>query len=198
MTTVHLRDLLFVYGYPLLFLVSLIEGTGMPGPVELFFLASGFLISRGTMSLPLVIAVGTVGNVAGNLAGYMLGRWGGRPLFNQIARRLHLTELGIERTERWFRSFGGMAQAISRLVGVTRTPAIIGAGVMRMPLGPFLIGSLVGDAIWSVFWTLAGVGVGANLAFVHAHQVLGSVLLVVLIAVVALVWYYIHQRLRRL
>lgn len=198
MTTVHLRDLLFVYGYPLLFLVSLIEGTGMPGPVELFFIASGFLISRGEMTLPLVCAVGTVGNVVGNLAGYMLGRWGGRPLFNQIVRHLRLSESGIERTERWFRSFGGMAQAISRLVGVTRTPAIIGAGVMRVPIGPFLVGSFVGDAVWSVFWTLAGVGVGANIAFVRAHQVLGSVLLVVLLGVTAVVWYYVHRRLRRL
>jgi membrane protein DedA with SNARE-associated domain len=197
MTTVQVRDLLVIYGYPLLFLASLIEGTGMPGPIELFFLASGLLIARGDMTLIVVWLIGTVGNVLGNLVGYGVGKWGGRPLFYRVVRRLHLKQSTVDRTEDWFKSFGGMAQAISRLVGVTRTPAILGAGVMHAPLVPFIVGSLIGDAIWSMFWTLAGVGVGANMPFVREHESLAIALAVAVIVVGGAVWYLVQRRLRR-
>ncbi|MDA8345263.1 MAG: DedA family protein [Thermaerobacter sp.] len=197
MTTVHLRELLTLYGYPLLFFASAIEGTGLPGPIELFFLAAGFLIARGDMTLFWVWASATAGNVLGNLGGYLIGRWGGRPLFDQVARRMHFKEAGVLRAESWFQNFGATAQAISRLVGVTRTPAILGAGMMRAPLGPFLIGSLVGDGIWAMFWTLAGLGIGRNMPYVRQHEALAITLLVVLLVGGAAVWYLFRRRLTR-
>ncbi len=194
MTATHLRDLLLVYGYPLLFLASAIEGTGLPGPVELFLLAAGFLIARGEMTLLSVWLTTTLGNVAGNLGGYMLGRWGGRALFNRFARRLHFKEAGVQRAESWFQNFGGTAQAVSRIIGVTRTPAILGAGMMRAPIPSFLIGSFVGDGLWSLFWILAGLGVGRNLGFVRQHEALAAILLVLVIVAGTAVWYALGRR----
>lgn len=196
MTTGHLRDLLSLYGYPLLLLVSTIEGTGMPGPIELFFVAAGVLISRGEMSFALVWLVVTLGNVAGNLIGYGVGWIGGRPLLNRVVKSLRIPPQAMQRVEDWFQRYGPLAQAISRWIGVTRTPAILSAGVMRAPVLPYLLASFIGDGIWALFWSLLGMGIGKGLASLVEHRALVIVIAAVGAALVAAVWWWIAKRLR--
>ncbi len=195
MTTGHMRELLSLYGYPLLLLVSTIEGTGMPGPIELFFVAAGVLIVRGEMSLTWVWLIVTVGNVLGNLIGYSIGRMGGRPLLDRTMRTLHIPQQAMQRVEDWFARYGLFAQAISRWIGVTRTPAILSAGVVRAPILPYLLGSIVGDGAWALFWSLLGMGIGKGVTSVLEHRAWPIALVVlVLLAAGALVWW---RRVRR-
>lgn len=66
--------LLHHYGYLVIFVVLAIEGTGMPGiPLEMVFLGAGYLIQRGQMSFELAVVAAALGNVFGNLAGYVIG-----------------------------------------------------------------------------------------------------------------------------
>ncbi len=190
MTPEHLRELLSLYGYPLLLLVSTIEGTGMPGPIELFFVAAGVLIGRGEMSLTLVWLVVTVGNVLGNAIGYGVGRMGGRPLLDRAIRILHIPPQAMERIEDWFAHYGLFAQAISRWIGVTRTPAILGAGVVRAPLLPYLVGSVIGDGVWALFWSLLGMGIGKGVASLLEHGAGLITIVVVGVAAVAAIWWW--------
>jgi len=195
MTTGHLRELLSLYGYPLLLLVSTIEGTGMPGPIELFFVAAGVLIVRGEMSLTLVWLIVTLGNVLGNLIGYGIGRMGGRPLLDWTMRTLHIPPQAMRRVEGWFARYGLFAQAISRWIGVTRTPAILSAGVVRAPLLPYLVGSIVGDGIWALFWSLLGMGIGKGVTSVLEHRAGPiAVVVLVLLAAGAIVWWRMARR----
>lgn len=194
MTTAHLRELLSAYGYPLLFLASLIEGTGLPGPIELFFLASGVLIARHDMAFAFVWLAMALGNVVGNLAGYELGRHGGRPLFDWVAQRLHFRERGVRRAEAWFLRYGGVAQALSRWIGVTRTPAILIAGVMRTPIWSFVLGSVVGDGLWALFWTLVGVGIGRNLPIIEQYRMLTIPAVVLIAGLGVALWLYVQRR----
>lgn len=193
MTGAHLRDLLTLYGYPVLFLGSLIEGTGMPGPIELLILAAGYLISSGDMTLGGVWIAITSGNVAGNGVGYIIGRTGGRPLFTWVAARLGLSAAELERAERWFARYGGITQAFSRWIGVTRTPAIIGGGVTRMPFVSFIVWSIIGDGVWALFWVLIGSGVAQNVPALHHHRL--SLYFVAILAIVAAA--YLLWRVRR-
>lgn len=197
MTTGHLRELLSVYGYPLLLLVSTIEGTGMPGPIELFFVAAGVLIGRGEMSLTLVWLVVTFGNVLGNLIGYGIGRVGGRPLLDRAIRMLHIPPQAMQRVEDWFVRYGLFAQAISRWIGVTRTPAILSAGVVRSPLLPYLVGSIIGDGIWALFWSLLGMGIGKGVTSLLEHRaglIETVVVVVILLAAATVVWWRTARR----
>lgn len=171
MTGVHLRDLLAAHGYPLLFLGSLVEGIGLPGPIELLIVAAGYMIAAGSLNLFAVWFSITVGNAAGNSIGYLLGRVGGRPLLNWVGQRFGVTAAGVGQVEQWFSKYGGVTQAFSRLIGLTRTPAIIGAGVMRMPFLPFILWSLIGDGVWALFWTLVSSGVARHVPALRHHRV---------------------------
>ncbi len=196
MTSDHLRDLLSMYGYPLLLLVSTIEGTGMPGPIELFFVAAGVLIGRGEMSLTMVWLVVTFGNVLGNAIGYGVGRMGGRPLLDRAITMLHIPPQAMQRVEDWFARYGLFAQAISRWIGVTRTPAILGAGVVRAPLLPYVVGSIIGDGIWALFWSLLGMGIGRGVESLIEHGAGLITLAVVVVAAAAVLWWHFTHRAR--
>lgn len=86
----YAQNVLYSYGYFGLFAILMIEGMGLPVPVQLLFMATAYLIHRNSMSLTLVIVVSTFGNVCGNIIAYYLGYFGGRPFFDKNNKFLHV------------------------------------------------------------------------------------------------------------
>lgn len=159
------------YGYLALFGALIIEGTGFPGPVELALLAAGLFVHEGRLSWPLVVLVATAGNLVGNLVGYAIGALGGRPLASAFMRLLHLPPLHLGRVEHWFRHYGGVTLIVSRFIGISRTPAILLAGVGKMGLASFLMWSLLADGLWSAFWVGVGSLFGRHVAVLVHHWI---------------------------
>lgn len=141
------------YGYLALFVGLLIEGTGMPGPVEILFLACGYLISRGQMIFLFVVLIAAFGNLAGNVVAYIIGAKKGRPFIEKYGHYLKITVKDLEGMDKWFSKYGGVTNMISRLIGLPRTPAIWASGITHMSFSIFLIYSAIGDILWASFWT---------------------------------------------
>lgn len=171
------------WGYPALFLGTLIEGTGLPGPVEILFFAAGFLVAQRRLLFLVVILVATIGSVVGNLIGYAVGRFGGRPFIDRYGRYMGLHSDGLGRAQGWFDRYGGFAVFISRLIGVTRTPAIVAAGVLKLRISSYVLWSLAADFIFSAFWAAIGTFFGHQwVAWRVRHPVIvyaGTVFIVV-------------------
>lgn len=148
-----LYSLIIDYGYLALFLSLVVEGTGMPGPVEILFLAAGYLISKGQMNFLAVALIAALGNVTGNTLAYVIGARSGRTFVEKYGRYLKITVKDLEGMDRWFSKYGGMTNLISRLIGLPRTPAIWASGITRMDFKSFFIFSAIGDLLWSFFWT---------------------------------------------
>ncbi|TDA66895.1 MAG: hypothetical protein D9V47_11210 [Clostridia bacterium] len=71
--------------YPVLSLFLLAEGAGIPGlPYEAVFLATGYWIEQGRLSFSLLVLLGTLANLVGNLLGYWAGKYPG----SRLARRM--------------------------------------------------------------------------------------------------------------
>ncbi|NPV54379.1 MAG: DedA family protein [Firmicutes bacterium] len=176
------------YGYIAIFICLAIEGTGMPGPVQLVFMAAGYLISKGQLDFALVAVIATLGNVTGNAVGYMIGAKGGRTVLRRYGRYFRLREEHLDAVEAWFQSYGPPAAFFARLFGIPRTPTILGAGVARMNPGLFLIFSGLGDFVWSVFWTYVGVFSGTYVAQIFEIMRPFEVLIIaaLIVAVVAM------------
>lgn len=147
-------DILTKYGYAGLYLGLLAEGTGLPLPVELLFMAAVYFISINQMSLSYVIAVATIGNLSGNILAYYIGYFGGPPVVDRLNRFLHMKDEDIKRIREWFDRYGGVANMISRWIGITRTPAIWTAGLLRINFLSYLVFSLIGDFFWATFWMI--------------------------------------------
>jgi membrane protein DedA with SNARE-associated domain len=96
------------------------------------------------------------------MAGYGIGRVGGRVLLEEHGRWFHVTPARLDRAERWFARWGNWGVLIGRLTPVIRSFVSYPAGALEMPLTPYTVLTAVGSAIWA--FAIAGIGyaLGAN------------------------------------
>jgi membrane protein DedA with SNARE-associated domain len=128
-----------------------------PIPSELILPLSGYLASRGRMSLAAVVIGATLGSLAGALALYWAGAALGQKRLRRLAERTPLVEVeDLERAEGWFDRHGGLAVLIGRLVPVVRSLVSVPAGVEHMPLWRFVLYTIIGSGVYNT--VLIGLG----------------------------------------
>ncbi|WP_138414805.1 DedA family protein [Sinomonas gamaensis] len=128
----------------------------LPGDSLLFTV--GLLHVQLGLSLPVLMLVVMLAAVAGDQAGYMIGRAVGRKWFREDARILKLSHL--ESAEGFFTRYGGRALVLARFVPIVRTYTPLVAGAARYPYRKFLAWNVLGAVSWAVSVTLLGVWLG--------------------------------------
>jgi membrane protein DedA with SNARE-associated domain len=164
----------------MLFAGALASGSVAGGHLSLF----GASLASGSESYVVLALAGTVGYLLGALAGWAIGRFGGRTLVERHGRRLHVDAAAFARAERWFERFGLWAVLLGRITPVIRSFISIPAGVFRAPLARYTALTSVGSAIWC--FSFAGVGWALGGSWESFHKSFGYLDLVVVAAVAAL------------
>jgi membrane protein DedA with SNARE-associated domain len=134
------------YGLAGLFLGMTVESAGVPLPSEVLMPLGGFL-SPSVSGLVAVVAVGTLGNLAGSWIAYGIGagirgRLAGPGL---LARAGHWAA-----AQAWWDRWGSWAVLVGRFLPGVRTYISFPAGAARMPGGAFSAFTLLGSAAWSL------------------------------------------------
>jgi membrane protein DedA with SNARE-associated domain len=119
-------------------------------------------------NLLLAIALATVGSIVGALVGYAIGAFGGRPLLDRYGRYVGIGASDLDRADRWFERWGGLAVFLGRMVPLVRTFVSYPAGISRMPIGRFLLFSTLGSLPWNAALIYAGLVVGDNYPQIEA------------------------------
>lgn len=118
--------------YTGLFLSALIAATILPMQSEAVLV--GLLLAGGHPALALLI-IATVGNVLGSVINWYLGRYllrfQDRPWFPSSKARL-------ARAQGWYRRYGRWS-LLGSWLPIVGDPLTVAAGLMREPLGPFLV-----------------------------------------------------------
>ena len=153
-----LRDLFDAYGYWVVLVGTLLENTlflGLIVPGAIILLAAGLFAHEGIISLPIAIAVGLAGTIAGDSISYTVGRVGWYRAFQNRAfgRWSERIREPIMRWSVWFVLFYHFA-GYSRMVG----PAA--AGLLRMPVRRWAPLDYTGAALWVSSHVLAGYVLG--------------------------------------
>jgi len=155
------------YGYQGIFLALLASGMGFPLPEELPVITAGILVGHDEtqlkwyIMLPVVIA----GVVIGDGLLYAMGRfWGTWLLSRQWVQRRVLTPEKRAEIEKNFHDRGIAVLLGARLLPGIRTPIFLMAGVLRVPLGRFLLA----DGLYAI--------PGVNLLFWIAYLLTDQVL----------------------
>ncbi len=176
-------------------LVMFIENLFPPIPSELVLPLAGFEVSRGTVSLGEALVASTLGSVAGALALYALGRYGGRPLVLRFRRVLRVTERELDRADAWFDRHGPKVVLFARMVPLARSIVSIPAGWSEMPLLRFTLLTTAGSLAWNAVLIGAGNALGRNYERVAAEVGTFSnlVLAVAVLAVVAVVVWWARR-----
>ena len=191
------------YGYVAVFILMLMQGTGIPIPSEVTMALGGAAASStfvssvlgpGAQPLSLVgvIVAGVLGDLCGSFIAYTIGRVGGRPLVRRWGVRVFRREHEVERAERWFDKHGERAVFVCKMVPLARSYISFPAGVAEMQ--PFRFGLFVvlGTLPFAVGMALLGYAFGDSvLRYLRAIAIAAGVVLAALV-----VWWFVRRRRR--
>jgi membrane protein DedA with SNARE-associated domain len=169
--TAHLTHWIAAHGLLAVFVLMAIDAV-LPAGGELVMLfagalAAGAIAGQHGPSLIAAILAGALGYLAGSLAGWTLGRAGGRPLVERHGRWLHLGPDRFARAERWFERYGAAFVFFGRLTPLLRSFVSIPAGVLEFPLAPYAALTALASAAWCAAFGIAGHALGAHWDDVH-------------------------------
>jgi membrane protein DedA with SNARE-associated domain len=155
------------YGYQGIFLALVMSGLGFPLPEEIPVITAGILCGHQDTSLKwyIMLPVLIVGVVISDGFLYGMGRfWGSWFLGRRWVQRHILPPEKRAQIEKNFHDRGIAVLLGARLLPGIRSPVFIMAGVLRVPLGRFLLA----DALYAI----PGVNILFWLAFVLTDQVM--------------------------
>jgi len=142
------------WGYPAIFVLTMIEAACIPIPSEITLglggaLAGGALVSGGHhLQLAVVILVAVAGEMVGSFAAYVVGRSGGRALVDRVGKYVLLSHKDLDRTQRWFDRRGDPTVLFARMVPLARAFVSFAAGIAEMNPLRFGLYSVIGIAVW--------------------------------------------------
>jgi membrane protein DedA with SNARE-associated domain len=184
------------YGYAAVLVVVLLENIGLIFPGEAVIVTAALFAGNGRLSLLGVAVAAFVGAAVGAGIGYGIGRFGGRALVLRLGRRAGITHHRLDRLERFFDRHGIKLVTAARFLPVLRHGNGIAAGTSLMSWHRFLVGNVIGAAIWVGFWTVVGHQGASHLDLINGVLHRAGPVALVLIGV-GLVTLVVRRRARR-
>jgi membrane protein DedA with SNARE-associated domain len=134
---------------------------------------------------------GALGYFVGSLAGWAIGRYGGRELLERHGRWLHVTPESLDRADTWFEKWDRPGVLIGAMTPLIRSFVAIPAGLFEMPFVPFAVLIAIGGTVWSFAFTGIGYAAGASYdSFDHKFR---FVEYAIVLAVVLLALYSVYR-----
>jgi membrane protein DedA with SNARE-associated domain len=175
----------------LLFVLPALEAPAFLGlvlPGELALLLGGVLAQQDRVPLAAALAVGVGGALAGDSAGYWIGRrWGPRLRASGLGRRVGPARL--HRVESLLLRGGSRALLVGRCTAGARVVLPGLAGMLGLRYRTFALWTGVAAVVWAVAHVLVGYAAGAG--WRHVHHLSGRVglaLAVLIAAALAAAW----------
>lgn len=156
-----------------------------PIPSEVILPLAGFQVAAGRFSFPLVVGIATVGSLIGALVLYGMGYWFGperlRRFVARTGRYVLVSVDDLDNVQAKFDRYGAAAVLGGRVVPGVRSLISLPAGLVRMPLGRFVLYTAIGSAAWNGL--LVGLGWAlrdqwkkvSNYASFYDYLVLGAI-----------------------
>jgi membrane protein DedA with SNARE-associated domain len=164
--------------HAVVFLGAIVDALGIPFPGRLVLLTAGSLshaVSGTGVSAWAVIALATLGTVAGDHAWYLLGRLKGRRLFDLYTRLFRLSDARVRAADRFLRRFGGLALIVARVAATFRVVVAPLAASRGMSYAQFVAFDLAGAVLWTGGLVWLGRAAGA---VASGRNLVGTVALV--------------------
>jgi membrane-associated protein len=159
----------------LLFTLPALEAPAFLGlvlPGEVALLLGGVLAHQDRIPLAAALAVGVAGALAGDSAGYWIGRrWGPRLLTSGLGRRVGPARLN--RVEALLLRGGGWALVVGRCTAGARVVLPGLAGMLGLRYRSFALWTGAAATLWAAAHVLLGYAAGAG--WRHVHQLTGRV-----------------------
>ena len=198
-----ITDIMSQYGYLGIFLLIMLENIFPPIPSEVILTFGGAMTAKTDMTVMGVILISTAGSVAGAVILYGIGRMLDvkrlEKIVDRYGRVLRLTRKDIYKADSWFDKYGIWTVLFCRLIPLIRSLISIPAGMANMKFGLFLLFTTLGTLIWNTILVTVGAAVGDNWeSIVGVMDVYSNIVyLLIVIAGLAVIWWYLQFRKKR-
>lgn len=138
---------------------GLLVGFLLPG--DTLLVITGLLTFAGVIRIDIwwvALAIGFAAFLGGEV-GYLIGHKFGPRVFERKESGLFSVK-NVERTNAFFKRFGGLAVIAARFVPIVRTFAPVAAGVGHMDYRKYTLYNLIGALLWGVGLTFGGYFLG--------------------------------------
>jgi membrane-associated protein len=161
----------------------------LPGDSLLF--AAGALTAQGAMDIVPLYLLLLVAAITGDQLNYWIGSKVGVHAFD--GRFRFLKKQHLERTQHFFRRYGGKTIVIARFIPIVRTYAPFVAGAGGMEYSRFIIFNVGGAFLWITIFLLGGFFFG-NIPVVQENFGLVVIGIIVVSVLPPLIEYINHRR----
>jgi membrane protein DedA with SNARE-associated domain len=186
------QHLIAHYGYAAIFLVVMMESTGIPMPGETILISAAALAgTKHALDIRGVIAAAAGGAIVGDNIGFWLGREFGEPLLEKWGYLVGLDARKRLLGRYLFARYGGSIVFFGRFVALLRAFAAVLAGANNLAPWRFFIFNALGGIVWATVFGLGGYLLGAGI-----HRIAGPVgwaMLISALAAVLMLWRYFKQ-----
>lgn len=141
------------FGLPGAGLILLLEGMGVPIPVEIPLGIVGLRVASGDNGYWEMVLLLWLCTTAGNTLGYALGAYGGRPLALKLMGWFRVREELWQRLEQWFHRHGLKLVLGIRWINWGFAQNMWLCGIARVPFWRFIAVVAINDFVWAAAWT---------------------------------------------
>jgi membrane protein DedA with SNARE-associated domain len=151
-----------------------VGGLGVPVPAPPILIAAGVLAGSGRLSLWGILVGSLAALLATDLIWYQLGRWRGQRILRFICQISLEPDSCVERTEDVFARRQGTVLVVSKFVPGLKVVAAPLAGMLRIPVGQFVLFDGAGTLLWVATFTTLGYAFSGHVARVASAAWLGG------------------------
>ena len=187
--------LLGQYGYGLVGLIIALESLGLPVPGEtVLVVAALYAGSTGKLDITAVVLAAAAGATLGNLIGFGIGRSLGAPVLERYGPRFGFDHRRLLLGQYLFRHYGGLVVVLGRFTPLLRAFAAVLAGANRMPLGRFLVWTVIGGLLWTALMGYGAHALGRQVEHLAAPVGIAFGTIAALLVVAGILLLRRHER----
>jgi membrane protein DedA with SNARE-associated domain len=180
-------------GYLGVFIGVFLESFLAPIPSEIILPFSGFVASRGSMNIVLVIITVGIGAYLGSLPFYFIGLWGDdfvEKFLKKYGKYIFISNEDLDKGYRAFEKHGNKIVFFGRFIPLIRSVISFPAGAARMKFPVFSIYTILGSLLYATALCLGGYYMGENWTVIagYINQYENLVLALLSIAILIYIW----------
>ena len=179
------------HGYPLLFIVMLIEGPVVTA-------AGAFAAALHYMNVWVVLLLSILANLIPDLVYYAIGYWGRETFINKYGHYIGVTPARIASAEKLAEQHSGKSLFMIKMIPLLATPGLIMVGATKMDIKKYTLWSLAITIPTSLLYLILGYYFGAAYNTIQHYLDLGAYVIVAAVVVIIVVAYLQRKYFTRL